>query len=307
MDPKPGHVVIIDNASIDDTTELVESFRDRLGTRARLPPPGDEHRRLRRLQRGHARRVRARLDVDLAHGRRRRGPPERPRPDGRLGAAVQEHPGPPLRLRRQRVLLAVPGRRAARHPDPVRPGRLRRVRLQADELRMLRGHVHPPRHRRSRSACPIPRFFIYWDDQMYGWLASRKTTSVIVNEFVLRRTREIKQWDMGIRHMNASSNAYRYYIMRNRGHMKNYYRSLGVYNPVLFGARHGAHVRQGAHPAARRGAHRAGHVEPLPRPPRRAQDREGCRRGGRCRRWWPRRPEPNPPRRIRSAPHAIMD
>ena len=67
---------------------------------------------------------------------------------------------------------------------------------------------------------PDPRFFIYWDDQMYGWLASRKTTSVIVNEFVLRRTREIKQWDMGIRHMNASSNAYRYYIMRNRGHMK---------------------------------------------------------------------------------------
>ena len=24
--------------------------------------------------------------------------------------------------------------------------------------------------------------------------------------------------------------------MRNRGHMKNYYRSMGVYNPVLFGA-----------------------------------------------------------------------
>ena len=35
------------------------------------------------------------------------------------------------------------------------------------------------------------------------------TTSVIVDEFVLRRTREIKQWDMGIRHMNASSDAYR--------------------------------------------------------------------------------------------------
>ena len=75
-------------------------------------------------------------------------------PHGRVGAALQEHPGPPLRLRRQRVLLAVPGRRAARHPDPVRARRLRRVRLQGDELRMLRGHVHPPRHRRSRSACP---------------------------------------------------------------------------------------------------------------------------------------------------------
>jgi hypothetical protein len=56
-----------------------------------------------------------------------------------------------------------------------------------------------------------------------------------VNEFVLRRTREIKQWDMGIRHMNASSDAYRYYIMRNRAHIKQYYRSLGVYRPILFG------------------------------------------------------------------------
>ena len=86
-----------------------------------------------------------------------------------------------------------------------------------------------------RIGLPDPRFFIYWDDQTYGWLASRVTTSVIVNEFVLGRTREIKQWDMGIRHMNASSNAYRYYIMRNRAIIKRYYRSLGVYNPVLFG------------------------------------------------------------------------
>ena len=30
MDPKPGHLVIIDNASTDDTTEVVESFRERL-------------------------------------------------------------------------------------------------------------------------------------------------------------------------------------------------------------------------------------------------------------------------------------
>jgi rhamnopyranosyl-N-acetylglucosaminyl-diphospho-decaprenol beta-1,3/1,4-galactofuranosyltransferase len=82
---------------------------------------------------------------------------------------------------------------------------------------------------------PDPRFFIYWDDQTYGWLASRLTTSVIVDEFVLRRTREIKQWDMGIRHMNASSNAYRYYIMRNRAYIEHYYRTHGVYHPVLFG------------------------------------------------------------------------
>jgi hypothetical protein len=87
----------------------------------------------------------------------------------------------------------------------------------------------------SQIGLPDPRFFIYWDDQMYGWLASRLTTAVIVDEFVLRRTREIKQWDMGVRHMNASSNAYRYYIMRNRAFIKHYYRVHGVYNPVLFG------------------------------------------------------------------------
>ena len=29
MDPKPGHVVIIDNASVDDTTELVGDPKER--------------------------------------------------------------------------------------------------------------------------------------------------------------------------------------------------------------------------------------------------------------------------------------
>jgi GT2 family glycosyltransferase len=81
---------------------------------------------------------------------------------------------------------------------------------------------------------PDPRFFIYWDDSVYGWLASLRTTAVVVNEFVLRRTREIRQWDMGIRHLNASSDAYRYYIMRNRGYMKHYFMTHGAYRPVRF-------------------------------------------------------------------------
>ena len=33
---------------------------------------------------------------------------------------------------------------------------------------------------------------------------------------------------------NASSNAYRYYIMRNRGHMKHYFKTHGEYKPVRF-------------------------------------------------------------------------
>ena len=81
---------------------------------------------------------------------------------------------------------------------------------------------------------PDPRFFIYWDDSVYGWLASLVTRSVIVEDFVLRRTREIKQWDMGIRHLNASSDRYRYYIMRNRGLMQHYFRAHGAYRPGWF-------------------------------------------------------------------------
>jgi GT2 family glycosyltransferase len=30
MDPKPGHVVVVDNASTDDTADVVESFREQL-------------------------------------------------------------------------------------------------------------------------------------------------------------------------------------------------------------------------------------------------------------------------------------
>ena len=55
-----------------------------------------------------------------------------------------------------------------------------------------------------------------------------------MHQIVLRRTREIRQWDMGVRHLNASSNAYRYYIMRNRGHMKHYFQTQGTYRPVYF-------------------------------------------------------------------------
>lgn len=86
-----------------------------------------------------------------------------------------------------------------------------------------------------RIGLPDPRFFIYWDDQLYGWLASRITTAVIVNEFVLKRTRDIPQLDLGIRHFNASSNSYRYYIMRNRAILKQYYRAHGQLYPVHFG------------------------------------------------------------------------
>lgn len=234
MDPKPGHVVIIDNASTDDTTELVESYRDRLGTEL-------VYRRMETNTGGsggfsEGMRVAYELgsewiwvmddDVEvLPDGLAKMGKwaPRFKSIQGRRydydGSEFywQYRIAEPLGI----PIPFAPASFDASGYKPMNSGCFEGMFIHRDIVQQI--------------GLPDPRFFIYWDDQTYGWLASRKTTSVIVNEFVLRRTREIKQWDMGIRHMNASSNAYRYYIMRNRAYIKRYYRSLGVYNPVLFG------------------------------------------------------------------------
>lgn len=233
MDPKPGHVVIVDNASADDTTEVVESFRERLGTEL-------VYRRLDENTGGsggfsEGMRVAYEIgstwiwlmddDVEVM-------------PDGltRMGVWTPR-------------FKSIQGRRydydgsefywqyrvspSLGIPIPFAPATFDASGYREMNSGCFEGmFIH--RDIVTQIGLPDPRFFIYWDDQTYGWLASRLTTSVIVNEFVLRRTRELKQWDMGVRHLNASSNAYRYYIMRNRGIMKHYYRAHGAYRPVRF-------------------------------------------------------------------------
>lgn len=234
MDPKPGHVVIVDNASSDDTTDVVESYRESIGTEI-------VYRRLDTNTGGsggfsEGMRIAYELgstwiwlmddDVEVV-------------PDGlaRMGAWAPR-------------FKSIQGRRydfdgsefywqyriAERMgiPIPFAPSGFDESGYKQMNSGCFEGmFIH--RDIVGQIGLPDPRFFIYWDDQTYGWLASRITPSVIVDEFVLRRTREIKQWDMGIRHMNASSDAYRYYIMRNRAIIKRYFQALDVYNPVLFG------------------------------------------------------------------------
>ncbi|MFK4836170.1 glycosyltransferase family 2 protein [Microbacterium sp. ZW T2_14] len=235
MDPKPGHIVVIDNASTDDTTDVVESFRER------LEPATLVYRRMETNTGGsggfsEGMRVAYELgsqwiwlmddDVEvLPDGLAKMGKwaPRFKSIQGRRydydGSAFywQYRVAEPLAI----PIPFAPAEFDGSGYKPMNSGCFEGMFIHRDIVQQI--------------GLPDPRFFIYWDDQMYGWLASRKTKSVIVDEFVLRRTREIKQWDMGIRHMNASSNAYRYYIMRNRAYIKKYYRSLGVYNPVLFG------------------------------------------------------------------------
>lgn len=233
MDPKPGRVVVVDNASGDDTSAVVTDFRARMGAEL-------VYRRLEKNTGGsggfsEGMRVAHELgstwiwlmddDVEVL-------------PDGlaRMGRWTQRFGS--IQGRRYdydgsafywqyRLSIAfgipIPWAPAAFDESGYRPmnsGCFEGMFIHRDVV--------------SRIGLPDPRFFIYWDDSVYGWLASRVTTAAIVDDFVLQRTRSIRQWDMGIRHLNASSDAYRYYIMRNRGHMKHYFALHGQYRPVRF-------------------------------------------------------------------------
>ena len=233
MDPKPGHLVIIDNASEDDTAEVVESFRDTIGTEI-------VYRRLEENT-GGAGGFSAGMqtayelgsdwiwlmddDVEVIEdGLARMGH------WGSRFKSVQgrryDYDGSAFYWQyRQSIPLGI--------PIPFAPADFDDSGYKEMNSGCFEGmFIH--RDVVAKVGYPDPRFFIYWDDAVYGWLASLHTTSVVVNEFVLRRTREIKQWDMGVRHLNASSDRYRYYIMRNRGIMQHYFKAHGAFRPVAF-------------------------------------------------------------------------
>ncbi len=81
---------------------------------------------------------------------------------------------------------------------------------------------------------PDPRFFINGDDTTYGWLISRKFPVAYINRYVLSKARPQKQIDLGIRHLNDSNDLGRYYSMRNRGHIGQYLRAENAYNGFGF-------------------------------------------------------------------------
>lgn len=82
---------------------------------------------------------------------------------------------------------------------------------------------------------PDPRFFISWDDATYAWLAAQHTDVVYVDAFVLRRKREQKQVNLGIRHLNDGSPLFRFHVIRNRAYVGQYFREYGKLNRVGFG------------------------------------------------------------------------
>lgn len=233
MDPKPGHVVIVDNASVDDTTAVVDSFRESIGTEI-------VYRRL-ETNTGGSGGFSAGVETAYALGTQWfwiMDDDVEVIPDGlaRMGAWGQRFQS--VQGRRYdfdgsefywQYRLSIP----LGIPIPFAPAAFDESGFKEMNSGCFEG-MFIARDIVTKIGLPDPRFFIYWDDSVYGWLASLQTRSVVVSDFVLRRTREIKQWDMGLRHLNASSDTYRYYIMRNRAYMAKYFRLHGAYRPVRF-------------------------------------------------------------------------
>jgi len=82
---------------------------------------------------------------------------------------------------------------------------------------------------------PDPRFFISWDDAVYAWVASRYSPGAYVDAFTLQKKRDQKQISLGFRHFNDSPVRTKYYVMRNRGYVWQYFRYYGQLDRVGFG------------------------------------------------------------------------
>jgi GT2 family glycosyltransferase len=77
---------------------------------------------------------------------------------------------------------------------------------------------------------PDSRFFLNGDDTTYGWLISQTHEVAYVDAYVLRKARPQRTVSLGIRHLNDSSDLSRFYAMRNRGLVAQYLRSRGRYS-----------------------------------------------------------------------------
>ncbi len=82
---------------------------------------------------------------------------------------------------------------------------------------------------------PDARFFIYLDDALYGYLASKVCDVYYVPDYVLSRRREVANQGIGsVRQLNSTSDTTRYYITRNRGYLARYFMLHGDYSALGF-------------------------------------------------------------------------
>lgn len=82
---------------------------------------------------------------------------------------------------------------------------------------------------------PDERFFVYLDDALYGYLASKVCEVALVPDYVLRRERAVPDKELGVRQLNSTSDMTRYYVTRNRGYFARYLMLYHDYNLVGYG------------------------------------------------------------------------
>lgn len=81
---------------------------------------------------------------------------------------------------------------------------------------------------------PDSRFFITWDDAVYGWLISRKHKVGYVKDVFLQRTVEMKSVGTKAITVYARNDLGRYYFIRNRALQAKYFHLQGSLHKIWF-------------------------------------------------------------------------
>lgn len=234
MDRPPHRVIVVDNASTDDTPQVVESFRGKFDDGVlidhRLPTNTGGSG-------GFSEGARVALaegaewlwlmddDVEILPEAMARFEPWMRRFEVLHGRRYDVDGSPFFWQAKFNQFLGVPlpYTRRAFNPEGyaiTNSGTFEGMLIHADVVR--------------RIGLPDPRFFISWDDAIYAWLASRFTEVAYVDAFVLQKKREQKQINLGLRHLNDSSPLAKYHVMRNRAHVGRYFAVHGALNRVGF-------------------------------------------------------------------------
>ncbi|WP_293786009.1 glycosyltransferase [uncultured Aeromicrobium sp.] len=234
LETQPFRVVVVDNASTDDTPAVIESFRDRFAEgvlvnhRLEVNTGGaggfSEGTRV-ALEQGAEWIWLMDDDVEILPEAMERFAPWMERFAVLHGRRYDVDGSPFFWQAKFNQFLGVPLPYTSRSFNPegyaiTNSGTFEGMLIRADIVR--------------RIGLPDPRFFISWDDAVYAWLASRHTQVAYVDAFVLKRKREQRQINLGLRHLNDSSPLAKYHVMRNRAYVGRYFAEHGQLNRLGF-------------------------------------------------------------------------
>ena len=244
----PERIIVVDNASTDHTADVVARARPPAGRPSVYERLRGERRRRRRLLPRRRAGAGIRRRMALADGRRRRGAPRGGGGAGEVHAGVLLPDRTPLRRQRQAILLAAPLRRRTRRLPAGLTRRVPAFRRLPHQRRQLRGHADQGLRGAEHRSARIRASSSPGTTPIYGWLAAQQTPVVYVNAFVIKKVRAQRQVDLGLRHLNDSSDLSRRYVMRNRGHVAQYLKAHGRFSRTRVRGRDGLDVPEGNGP-----------------------------------------------------------